>query len=206
MAARQVLGSRGRIRLVASSQGVLSGFGVLCRRVILRRLKRASVDIVNTVAAVKQGELRFGNAAATEVNTVLLATGATAPPWLSGCGLALDRGGVVQVDQFYRSVSHANVFAAGDICSRVDMSAALSGVRAVRAGPVLAANLLAAMTGWPMRPHQPRRRVLSILASGGYSAVAAFGPFCVAGRWVWRWKDAIDRHFVRRFRCGDQHR
>jgi hypothetical protein len=27
------------------------------------------------------------------------------------------------------------------------------------------------------------------------------GPWSIAGRWVWHWKDRIDRRFIGRFSC-----
>ena len=40
---------------------------------------------------------------------------------------------------------------------------------------------------------------LYILGTGGRHALAWRGPSSISGRWVWRWKDRIDRRFVRRF-------
>jgi hypothetical protein len=48
----------------------------------------------------------------------------------------------------------------------------------------------------------PQRRALYILAAGQRSAVACWGSWTLAGDWVWRWKDRIDRRFMRSFRCG----
>jgi NADH dehydrogenase FAD-containing subunit len=130
---------------------------------------------------------------------VLAATGARAPAWLKGSDLQLDMNGYVVVDGTYCSVSHRNVFAAGDVAARQDIAVARSGVHAVHAGPVLAANLLAALQGGAMQTYVPRRHSLYLLACGPRYAVASWGRWSAEGAWVWYWKDWIDRHFVLRF-------
>jgi selenide,water dikinase len=54
----------------------------------------------------------------------------------------------------------------------------------------------------PLQAWRPQRHWLSILAAGNRYAVATRGPFTVAGRWVWHWKDHIDRRFMRQFEGG----
>src|SRR5690606_37959861 len=87
---------------------------------------------------------------------VLAATGARPQSWLRHSGLACTADGWVQVDAHHRSPSHPEVFAAGDVCARTDRPLARSGVHAVHAGPVLAANLFAALHGSPPRPYVPK--------------------------------------------------
>jgi NADH dehydrogenase FAD-containing subunit len=41
-------------------------------------------------------------------------------------------------------------------------------------------------------------RTLNLLSLGERSAIASWGPLAVQGRWVWRWKDRIDRSFMSR--------
>ncbi|BBP05419.1 hypothetical protein TPL01_31130 [Sulfuriferula plumbiphila] len=86
--------------------------------------------------------------------------------WLRVSRLALDRDGYIAVSAAHRSTSHPEVFAAGDVCGRVDLALSRSGVHAVRAGPVLAHNLLAALEGRDLHTHKPRPRSLCLLATG----------------------------------------
>ena len=131
---------------------------------------------------------------------VLAATGARPQDWLRHSGLACTADGWVQVDAHHRSPSHAEVFAAGDVCARTDRPLARSGVHAVHAGPVLAANLLATVDGHPLRAYVPKPRSLYLIACGPRHAIASWGPWSAEGGWVWRWKDWIDRGFIRRHR------
>jgi NADH dehydrogenase FAD-containing subunit len=91
------------------------------------------------------------------------------------------------------------VFAAGDVATRRDAPHPKSGVYAVRAGPPLAANLLASIDGArALAPYRPQRRALVLLSLGERRALGSWGPFAFEGDWVWRWKDRIDRAFVDR--------
>jgi selenide,water dikinase len=91
------------------------------------------------------------------------------------------------------------VFAAGDAATRQDVSHPRSGVYAVRAGPPLARNLRLVLDGVSPLAYQPQARSLNLLSCGDRTAIAAWGPLTVEGAWVWRWKDRIDRAFIRRF-------
>jgi selenide,water dikinase len=129
----------------------------------------------------------------------IIATGTQAPAWLRGSGLALDAEGFISTNAFLQSTSHASVFAAGDVATRADVQHPRSGVYAVRAGPALDVNLRATLGGTPLQAWQPPRAALSLLSCGDQRAIASWGRWSAQGWWVWRWKDWIDRGFVRRF-------
>jgi hypothetical protein len=75
-------------------------------------------------------------------------------------GLALDANGYVAVDSHHRSASYTSVFAAGDVCARNDTLIQRSGVRAVRADPVLADNLIVALSEKALWAYSPKPRSL----------------------------------------------
>ena len=91
-----------------------------------------------------------------------------------------------------RSVSHPQVFAVGD-CAEWAEPLPKAGVYAVRMGPVLDHNLRAALGEGTPIAYAPQRRYLVLLATADGRAIASRGGFGAAGRWVWRWKDHIDR-------------
>ena len=97
--------------------------------------------------------------------------------------LCQDRGG-------FRS-TYGDIFAAGDT-TRIDRSVARSGVHAVRAGPVLAANLRASLTGSELRSYIPKRRTLYLLATGDKRAILSWDRSRRVAA-IWRLKDWIDR-------------
>lgn len=128
---------------------------------------------------------------------VLSASGAAPPDWLSKSGLKLDQG-FVAVDQFHRSISHPEVFAAGDVCARQDLTMARSGVHAVRAARALAHNL----TSEDLVAYEPKKNSLYLLSLGAREAIFSYGALSFRGRWVWRLKDWIDRRFIAQGSCG----
>ncbi|MBN8237582.1 FAD-dependent oxidoreductase [Marinobacter hydrocarbonoclasticus] len=185
--------------LVAGSNGVVPGFRPRFRRLVRRALMRCGVDIVEEYGEPVVDGVRLAGGRRMRADAVLVSTGGRALPFLEASGLAVDEAGFVRVDASHRSTSHHNVFVAGDACSRVDQRLDRSGVHAVRAGPILARNLAAAISGKPLVRFYPRRFSLYLLAAGDCTAIGSYGPLTFSGAWVWKWKDRIDRGFVDSF-------
>ncbi len=154
----------------------------------------------DSATGVRPGEVLLASGATLACDVPLVTTGAQAPAWLLASGLVLDLQGFVAVDACQRSTSHPQVFAAGDVSTRIDRAMARSGVYAVRAGPALAMNLAAVLDGKPPAEHQPPERTLNLVSCGDRYAVASWGRHSAQGRWVWWLKDWIDRRFLRRYR------
>lgn len=202
MAARNALRrvcAASRVTLVAGDTGVLPNQGNAVRRRVISALRRLEVSVFDQFGAGAKDGVLLDDGRLIVADHVIASTGAVAPDWLAHTGLSLDSHGYVAIDACHQSISHKNVFAAGDVCSRNVTSLAKSGVHAVHAGPVLAHNLLAFMQGTPLKTYRPRRRSLYLLSNGDGRAVASWGTLSAEGAWVWRWKDRIDRKFVKRF-------
>jgi selenide,water dikinase len=152
------------------------------------------------VTTVEAGALVTDDGSRITGDAIIWATGpAPAEAW-HGSGLARDESGFILVDAHLRSVSNMAVFATGDCATVRGHRYPRSGVYAVRQGPVLTANLRAALTGGAMTSYKPQTRALALISTGDRHAVASWGPLSIAGRWVWRWKDRIDRRFMARYR------
>jgi pyridine nucleotide-disulfide oxidoreductase family protein len=200
----QAMGGGSRVSLVSGAGGPLEGFAEAVRRPVLRALQARRVTVLpHDCRAIEAGRLTL--ATPGEVGTrvacdvALLAIGTSAPPWLRSSGLALDPRGFVATGPTLQSRSHPEVFAAGDVATRTDAPHPKSGVYAVRAGPPLALNLRRAVAGGDLQPYGPQRRTLYLLSTGAKHAVASWGPWSTSGRWVWWWKDRIDRGFIARY-------
>jgi selenide,water dikinase len=125
------------------------------------------------------------------------AAGARPFDWLGETGLQLTEG-FVTVDETLRSVNDPAIYAVGDCAHLSHAPRPKAGVFAVRAAPVLAANLRADLTGLAHKTFRPQRRYLKLVSLGGKSAIADKYALSPSGPWVWRWKDRIDRRFMDR--------
>lgn len=192
-------GVQARVDLIASENGILKGHNRRVQARVLAYARRAGVTVHLQRAVGTADGVLLADGQLVTADLVIAATGARAPVWLRLSNLALDAGGYILVDPHHRSVSHSNVFAAGDVCARSEAGLSRSGVHAVRAGPVLASNLLAVLGSAPLRTYLPRPNSLYLLACGPRHAIASWGRWSAEGTWVWQWKDWIDRRFIRRF-------
>jgi NADH dehydrogenase FAD-containing subunit len=131
---------------------------------------------------------------------VINATGAGAPELFAAAALPVDPRGCLLIGDELHAVGHPMLFAAGDcatLASYPDLPK--SGVQAVRQGPLLAANLRAALRGTPLRRFVARRRSLALLNTADGRAIVSYPPFAGHNRGAWWLKDRIDRRFVVRF-------
>lgn len=206
MALQHRLGAQGRVgagvqvSLVTGGPAPLAGYPAAVMARVQRSLAAMGVTVVRQGAvAVEADAVVLADGSRLACDAAVLATGAQAPGWLAGSGLALDPQGFVLTRSTLQSSSHADVFAVGDVATRSDTPHAKSGVYAVRAGPPLALNLRQALAGQALQPHAAPTRTLNLVSCGGRSAIAAWGAWSAQGRWVWWLKDRIDRRFVARY-------
>ena len=202
----QETGGRGlSLHLVSASPNLLPdhprGVGKRLERILRRR--QIAIHAGNRALSVSAEGIRLANGETIPVTQTILATGASAPPWLKDTSIALDAEGFIGVDRHLRSLSHPDIFAAGDVASMAGHPRPKSGVYAVRAGPPLAENLRRALSGHALLSHTPQQQALYLMCTGGQHAVASWGPFSWAGNWVWQWKDHIDRKFVARYQFNE---
>jgi selenide,water dikinase len=167
------------------------------RRGISLRLGARVREVSPEAVRLEDGEL------AAEL--VVWATGAAAPELLAGSKLPTDPDGFARVGPTLQVEGHDDLFAVGD-CAALPFAPWVrkAGVYAVRAGPVLDANLRARLAGGGLRAFRPQRDFLTLLNLGGGRALGARWGMAAAGRSVFRLKDAIDRRFVHRFRVLDE--
>jgi selenide,water dikinase len=179
--ASQAEAARQRMRAVFGRRGLR-----LIEQCGTRRIERGSV------------ELEDGHW--LEADAVFVVTEASAADWFATTGLPLDERGFLAVDDTLRSTGDPAIFAVGDCATVLPHRRPKAGVFAVRQGPPLAANLRRALLGQVLQPFVPQSGFLSILGTGDGNAVATRGTWAVEGNWVWRWKDHIDRKWMRMYR------
>lgn len=193
-------GPRPEVLLVTGDGGLLPGFAGAVRRRAARALARQGIAVIASNLETERGTVVAGGASLEPVDTIIAALGSAAPPWARASGLAVDDAGFIAVNAHQRSTSHPHIFAAGDVAARVDRPLPHSGVHAVFAGPVLAANLRSALAGEaPQRTYHPRWNNLYLMNTGDGSAIASYGPLAAEGRWVLALKHAIDRRWIAKY-------
>ncbi len=183
----------GPVVLPTHNPGVRERF----RRVLSER--GVHVHLGSRVLTVEPGQLHCANGLTVPFDEVMWVTQAGGASWLQGTGLALDDQGFIKVNGQLQSLSDPHVFAAGDIAALAHPWVEKAGVFAVRQGRPLADNLRASVRGEALKPYRPQRHWLALISTGDAHAVASRGPLGVEGAWVWRWKDWIDRRFMRAF-------
>ncbi|ROU01214.1 selenide, water dikinase SelD [Histidinibacterium lentulum] len=195
--AHALRGRDARVTLIDRGQ-VLDQFAARPRRKLLEGMAATGVEVVERARVVRVSSegVHLADGRLIAAGFVAGAAGARPHGWLEGTGLAL-KDGFVTVDARLRSSDPA-IFAAGDCAHLSHAPRPKAGVYAVRAAPVLHDNLRAALSGRPLRRWRPQGDYLKLVSLGGKSALAEKGGLALAGPLLWRWKDRIDRSFMRR--------
>ena len=188
-------------RLFTDTPEILPGLHPRARRRLRSVLASRGVRVHTgeAVRGVADGALVGGSGDGYPVDEVLWVTEAGAAPWLRDTGLALTDDGFIRLRDTLQSVSHPEVFAAGDIATMDRHPRDKAGVYAVRQGKPLARNLRRIAEGREPRPFRPQRAHLVLVGTADGEAVGARGPLVWRGASAWRLKDRIDRRFMRRY-------
>ena len=192
--------ARPEVVLAAGEGGVLPGFSAAVRRRVADALARQGIAVHDADARLDSGAIMAGDAPLEPADAIIAALGSAAPAWARASGLAVDADGFISVNQHQQSTSHPHIFAAGDVAARADRALAHSGVHAVFAGPVLAANLRGALEGAkPRAAYHPRWNNLYLMNTGDGSAIASYGALAAQGAWVLRLKHWIDKGWIAKY-------
>jgi selenide,water dikinase len=183
-----------RFTLVTGGADILLGFPPAFRARFRAVLADRGIAVRTGVraSAVEAGAVLL-DVERVAADEILWTTEAAPAAWLAGTGLPLDNG-FVRVDEMLRATE--GVFAAGDMVAFGPGPIPRSGVYAVRAGPVLADNIRATLTGRTLRRYKPQADALAIVSTGRPHAVLTRNGVVLNGGWAWRLKDRIDRRWM----------
>ncbi|MGB1826296.1 MAG: FAD-dependent oxidoreductase, partial [Candidatus Puniceispirillaceae bacterium] len=170
-------GKRPRITIFARSARLVPEHPPRAARLLYECLTKAccAVRCGHPVSHIEANRLHLDNGDAHEFDACFLVTAVAPPAWLRQTGLELDAGGFIAVDPTLQSLSHPNIFAAGDIATIVGSPRPKAGVYAVRAGAVLADNIRRFVAGRRPKPWKPQRRALAILGTADGRGVGIRG-------------------------------
>lgn len=167
------------------------------RRVLAERSIQVYTE--HRVVGVEPGVVHCENGMAIRMDEILWVIQAGAADWVAKTGLAVDEQGFIRVNDCLQSISHPTVFAAGDIAAMVNHPRPKAGVFAVRQGPPLKENLSRFLRDEPLKPFVPQKEFLAIITTGNQYAIASRSGWALEGHLIWRWKNWIDRRFIRNY-------
>ncbi len=192
------LGRQARVT-VLDRDAALSGVGQGARAALMAQMAAQGVVLMAGAqpVEVRADEIVLADGRTLRSDLTLSVAGARPQGWLGATGLALTDG-FVTVGPTLQSSDPA-IFAVGDCAHMEHAPRPKAGVFAVRQAPVLHYNLRAALSDRPMRRFAPQKDYLKLVSTGGKAAVADRFGLRLEGRWLWRWKDRIDRTFMAKF-------
>jgi NADH dehydrogenase FAD-containing subunit len=133
-----------------------------------------------------------------------IASGVRPSPVFRLSNLPTDEQGFLLVNPNLQSVAHPEIFGAGDCIAMESRFLDKVGVYAVREGPILASNLLAALENAPMSTFHPQRSFQLIINLGDGRAITCWKSLAWDGKLSSRLKGCIDRRFMRRFQVSGE--
>jgi len=194
--------NRARVELVYDSDHLLINHNSRVSRLALREAMASGLVLVPDfrVIEAEEGVLYSTDGRQHIHGDLFWAGGPAAPRWLEGCGLALDAKGFIKVDSCLSCIGTEGVFAAGDIIHMTHAPRPKSGVYAVRQGGPLTANIRRYFLGRRLEPFSPQRRSLALVSLGRRRVLVSRGAWGLLGGFPgWRWKDWLDRKFMKGF-------
>lgn len=190
----------GEITLVGGRR-LLADFPERARELALASLAERGIRILEGVRAqrVADRHVLLDDGDELPADLVLLAGGIAPPSLFAESGLAVGEDGGLLVDDTLRSLSYPEILGGGDCISLHHHALPRVGVFAVRQGPILAENLLAALEDEPFEQFVPQRMFLQILNLGDGRGLLQRGELVLKGRWAFLLKDWIDRRFMAQY-------
>ncbi|MBC7202816.1 MAG: selenide, water dikinase SelD, partial [Pusillimonas sp.] len=190
-----------QFHLFSADPVILPTHNARVRAAFMRTLEARAVNVhlCAKVTRLEKDCLHTENGDTFTVHETFWVTQAAGPAWLKDTGLALDENNFIKVRETLQTETDPLVFAAGDCVAFTGRPLEKAGVFAVRMGKPLNHNLRRTLAQKNLRPYRPQRKWLALISTGDQHAIASRGVLYVKGSLVWRWKDQIDRRFMRKF-------
>lgn len=194
-----LLGRPAQVTLIDRSKA-LNRLGQQARAKVLTTLEALNVTLIEHahVQRVAMDHIAIEGRSTVPAQLTLGAAGTRAYDWISHLGLALENG-YIKVKPTLQSEGDPSIFAVGDCAHLSHAPRPKAGVFAVREAPILFHNLRAALCGSAMTEYHPQSDYLKLISLGGQTALAEKKGIALSGTMMWRWKDKIDRKFMRQF-------
>ena len=195
------------IHLIHRGEQLLSGHNNWVSNKLTKIIQRRGIQLhlQQEVIKVSADSLICQSGLKIECDRVFWVTQAAAPIWIKESKLKTDERGFISVDNTLRSLSHPNIFAAGDIATMNNFQRPKAGVFAVRQGQPLFNNWQHVLRGEQLQEYTPQDKYLALIGTGDKKAIASWSTFGWRSSLFWWLKDYIDRQFMNQFVfCKDE--
>ncbi len=189
------------IHLIHRGQQLLTGHNNWVSNQLAKIIRQRDIKLhlQESVVGVLADEVICESGLSIKYTHVFWVTQATAPNWIEESNLTTDKQGFILVTDTLQSVSHPQVFAAGDIATMTNHKRPKAGVFAVRQGQPLVDNWRNILTGKPLQAYIPQEKYLALIGTGDHQAIASWSNFGWRSTLFWWLKDYIDRKFMNQF-------
>ncbi len=174
----------------------LAELGYRAREMLRSELASAGITVIDRMAvtSISADSVLIADGREIPSDFTVGAAGARPWDWISETGLAASNGFLDVNDRL--QTSNPAIFASGDCANLAFAPRPKAGVFAVRAAPVLAHNLRAALSRGTLRRFAPQQDYLKLISLGRKAAMGEKWGMVLRGPWIWNWKDRIDRRFM----------
>ncbi len=193
------------IILVTSDEGLLAEEGEWAGRIMRRVLeKEAGVQILTEQIAdrVNENTVILESGQQIVYDSLVVATGVRPSLLMRHSKLRTDEEGALEVNPFLQSTDFPEIFAAGDCIHFASKRLERDVIHAIRQGKVLHRNVLAYLTRRRLRKYHPLHFYPLLFNLGDGTGLLSWYGLAVRARWVFWFKDFIDRasvgHYTKR--------
>lgn len=192
------------IHLLQASDRLMESLPHEASHQALKKMQAAGfkIHLATRVVEIFGQEIKCSDGTLFDFDFIFVATEATPPCALSNSGLSLSEKGFLQVNQKLQSISHPEVFAAGDCTHFVSSPLPKAGVFAVRQGRILEKNIRAyahSVDQTKLSSYRPQKNFLKLIQLPMGEVMATRGIFSITSKYFSAWKEHIDRKFMQRF-------
>jgi NADH:quinone reductase (non-electrogenic) len=186
-----------RVILIEAGNTILAGSspGLIARATSMLQELHVEVRTNTVVAEAVPHGFQTKNGMLIEGGVFIWAGGVKAPELVRGSGLPVGYNGRIKVDEYLRTLQHADIFVAGDLASVADAQTghalpALAQV-ALDEGATVARNLRATIEGRALEPFRFDNKGF-VVSIGDRAGVADVAGITLGGRLAHALKDAIE--------------
>jgi NADH dehydrogenase FAD-containing subunit len=198
-------GGQAKIKLVAGGN-LLSFFPGKVRGLAIASLQERGVEVLEGVQVSRfdNGEAVFADGRRLPYDIVFAALGVKPSRMFRESGLPTGDDGGLLVNGHLQSLVYPELFGGGDCISLQGSRLEKVGVYAVRQNEILHHNLMAALSGEPMRTFTPQGAYLLIFNLGNGTGIFVRKSWVWSGRLAFLFKDYLDRSFMRKFQVSGE--